>query len=173
MPKWAVLQRLSVIFWGLIKGAGQSGGTQRGGFKNMSEFNLNIFHYDVILYGHLCRWNVLCFPGFMVPQQRSAGIKVPACVIHSSLKPPFPSYNLCFGACISVKEALRLWPEAPFPFCNLRPFFTFVPSIGSAYVWFVTSFWVICAAFPHPQLQWRHFPRSPCRNGWVAISTLW
>lgn len=80
------------------------------------------------------------------------GIKVPACVMHSSLKPPFSSYNLCFGACISMKEALRLWltywTGASFPFCNLRPCFTFVPSIGSAYGWFVASFWVICSAFP-------------------------
>lgn len=39
-------------------------------------------------------------------------------------------------------------PEASFPFCNLCPFFTFVPSIGGAYVWFVASFWVICSALP-------------------------
>lgn len=39
-------------------------------------------------------------------------------------------------------------PEAPFPFCNLLPFFTFVSSIGSTFVWFVASFWVICSAFP-------------------------
>lgn len=105
------------------------------------------------------------------------GLKSPLALYTAPWNPLFQAIIFVLGPVFPWKKRCDsdspIGPEAPFPFCNLRPFFTFVPSIGSAYVWFVTSFWVICAAFPHPQLQWRHFPRSPCRNGWVAISTLW
>lgn len=79
------------------------------------------------------------------------------------LKSPLALYtaprNYLFQALICVLGPVFPWkkhcdsdspigPEAPFPFCNLRPFFTVFPSIGSAYVWFVAFFKVICSAFP-------------------------
>lgn len=80
------------------------------------------------------------------------GIKVSACVIYSSLKLLFQAVICVLGPAFPWKKRRDsdspIGPEAAFPFCNLRLFFTFVPSIGSAYVWFVASFWVICSAFP-------------------------
>lgn len=84
--------------------------------------------------------NVLCFPGFSCFRDSvPLGIKAPVFVIYSSLKPSFSNCNLCFRSCAAMKRSASPLSHlsdqgAPFPFCNLRPFLTFVPSIGSTFV---------------------------------------
>lgn len=152
MPKWAVLQRLTVILWGLIKGDGQSGGTQGSGFRNTSEFNLNMFHHDVILSESSLQMKCSLLPGFHGSTTMFRWKwKSPLLLYAAPWNPLFQAIICVLGPVFPWKKRCDsdspIGPE-PFPFCNLHPFFTFVPSIGSAYVWFVASFWVICSAFP-------------------------
>lgn len=87
--------------------------------------------------------------------------------------PLFQAVICVLGACISMKEAAAtlthlLDQRRRFHSCNLRPFFTFVPSIGAAYVWFVASFWVICSAFSPPTTSVAAFPTEPVSEAMIC-----
>lgn len=162
MPKWAVLQRLSVILWGLIKGDGQSGGTQGSGLKNTGEFNLNMFHHHVILLRVLFADEILSASQVSWFHNNARGeLLSPLALYAAPWNPPFQALICVLGPVFPWKKCCDsdspIGPQS-FQFCrNLHPFFTFLPSLMCDLLLLSESF---ARLFP-PTTSVAAFPTEP------------